>query len=88
MPSTPTTHFTFTDVSKRSSIILEDALKHPVTLTKNGRERLVVMPIEQYRAQFGERPQRAFSVANAPDEVHAEVMSIMAGAKSELDHEG
>jgi prevent-host-death family protein len=67
--------FTFTDMNRDSGQILESALSEPVTLTKHGREKLVIMPVKQYRKLVGTPRQEAYELATAPDEVHNELMT-------------
>jgi len=38
-----------TDLSNRLGQYQDEALKHPVIITKNNRERLVLLSIEEYR---------------------------------------
>ncbi len=38
-----------TDLSNRLGQYQDEALKHPVIITKNNRDRLVMLSIEEYR---------------------------------------
>jgi prevent-host-death family protein len=67
--------FTFTDMNRDSGQILESALSEPVTLTKHGKEKLVIMPAKQYRKLVGTPRTEAYELANAPDEVHDELIT-------------
>jgi len=63
--------FAFSDLNRQSGEVLDAALMGPVTLTKRGRPRLVVMSVEAY-AELDQL--RAFTVAGAPDHIHEELM--------------
>jgi prevent-host-death family protein len=67
--------FTFTDMNRDSGQILEAALIEPITLTKHGKEKLVIIPAKQYRKLIGRPKAEAFTLAAAPDEVHDELMT-------------
>lgn len=64
--------FAFSDLNRQSGEVLDAALAAPVTLTKRGKPKLVVMSVEDYE-RFT-RHRRAYTVANAPDDVHDELM--------------
>ncbi|QGM98760.1 hypothetical protein [Methylocystis parvus] len=65
--------FSFSDMNRLSGEILENALSEPVALTKYGRERLIILSADRYRQLVG-RPQPAFTLEGAPDNVHDELM--------------
>ena len=67
-------HFSFSDVNRRSGEILDAALIEPVALTKKGNEKLVIMPVEQYRRLTGQHSPEPYTLAEAPDDVHAGLM--------------
>ncbi|HJU15196.1 MAG TPA: type II toxin-antitoxin system Phd/YefM family antitoxin [Stellaceae bacterium] len=56
----------------------DEALKHPVAITRNGRERLVVLSSEEYRRL----KRRAREVLQAGDFTDAELAAI---AETEMD---
>jgi prevent-host-death family protein len=60
--------FSFSDLNRHAGEVLDAALAAPVTLTKRGRPKLVVLPMESWKVL---RHGRAFAVDNAPDEVLA-----------------
>ncbi|MCJ2014087.1 prevent-host-death protein [Methylobacterium sp. J-076] len=66
--------YSFSDMNRLSGEILETALSEPVALTKYGKERLVIIPADRYRSLTGRLPQTAFTLEDAPDTVHAELM--------------
>ena len=67
--------FSFSDMNRASEEILETALIEPVTLTKGGKEKLVILTAEQYRKLLGRSHNAAYSLGVAPDSVHDELMS-------------
>ena len=66
--------FSFSDMNRLSGEILETALTEPVALTKYGKERLVIVPADRYRSLVGDVKPTAFTIDDAPDDVHAELM--------------
>jgi prevent-host-death family protein len=67
--------YTFSDMNRASGEILEAALIAPVTLTKRGKEKLVIVSAAQYRKLVSRPRAVAYSIENAPDHVHGELMS-------------
>ncbi|MBZ9777230.1 type II toxin-antitoxin system prevent-host-death family antitoxin [Mesorhizobium sp. CO1-1-8] len=74
--------FTFSDMNRVSGEILETALIEPVALTKRGKEKLVILSASQYRQLIGSPRAPAYTLEDAPDEVHDELMS---GLESIID---
>ena len=66
--------FSYSDMNRASGEILEAALVEPVTLTKRGKEKLVIVTAEQYRKLLGRSHTAAYNLDDAPDNVHAELM--------------
>lgn len=64
--------FTLSDLNRRSGKVLNAALAGPVTLTRHGKPKLVVLSVEDYQALTY---PRAYTVANAPQHVHDELMA-------------
>lgn len=58
--------FSFSDLNRHPGEVLDAALAEPVTLTRHGKAKLVVMPIESWKIL---RHGRSFAVADAPEEV-------------------
>lgn len=80
--------YTFSDMNRASGEILEAAMVEPVVLTKHGKEKLFVLSARDYYRLRGEpRPTKSYSLHDAPDDVHAELMSgiddILAPAKDD-----
>jgi len=68
--------YTFSDMNRSSGEILETAMIEPVVLTKHGKEKLFVLSARDYHRMRGEpSPTRAYSLRDAPDDVHEELMS-------------
>lgn len=65
--------FSFSDLNRQSGEVVDAALVAPVALEKRGRPRLVIMSVEVYEKLS--RFQRAFTIENAPDWVHDELMT-------------
>jgi prevent-host-death family protein len=66
--------FTFSDMNRASGEILEAALVEPVTLTKRGKDKLVVLTAEQYRKLIGRSHTMAYGLMDAPEDIHQELM--------------
>lgn len=77
--------FTFSDMNRASGEILEAALIEPVALTKRGKEKLVILNAATYERLKGQGHTKAYSIDDAPDAVHDE---LMAGLDSILDENG
>jgi prevent-host-death family protein len=67
-------HFSFSDMNRLSGEILENALLAPVVLTKRGKEKLVILSAARYRQLIGQTATAAYTIKNAPDSVHNELM--------------
>jgi prevent-host-death family protein len=67
--------FTFSDMNRASGEILETALIEPVALTKRGKEKLVILSAAAYARLAGHSHTKAYSLDDAPDTVHDELMA-------------
>ncbi|MEK1897842.1 MAG: type II toxin-antitoxin system Phd/YefM family antitoxin [Rhizobium sp.] len=67
--------FTFSDMNRASGEILEAALVEPVTLTKPGKDKLVILTAEQYRKLIGRSHTAAYDLMDAPEDIHQELMT-------------
>jgi prevent-host-death family protein len=64
--------FAFSDLNRQSGEVLDAALAAPVTLTKRGKPKLVVMSVEDYeRFTY----PRAYSIYDAPQDVLDELLA-------------
>jgi prevent-host-death family protein len=62
--------FTTTELSKKSGEIITEALRHPVMLTQRGKERLIVMNVEDYqRLQSRGETRQAGRLVEMPDDL-------------------
>lgn len=62
--------FTTTELSKKSGEIITEALRRPVVLTQRGKERLVVMNVEDYhRLQSRGETRQAGRLVDMPDDL-------------------
>lgn len=64
--------FAFSDLNRQSGEVLDAALAAPVTLTKHGKAKVVMMSVEAYeRLTY----PRAYSIYDAPDDVIEELLA-------------
>lgn len=64
--------FAFSDLNRQSGEVLDAALAEPVTLTKRGKPKLVVMSVEQFeRLTY----PRAYSVYDVPEHIREELLA-------------
>lgn len=65
----------------------DEALKAPLSITRNGRERLVILSAEEY-ARLKRRDQRAIAVENLSDaEIEAILRAEPPAEAARYDHE-
>ena len=66
--------FTYSDMNRTPGEILDIALVEPVTLTKRGKDKLVIMKADV----FNRLPyQQAYTIQNAPEDVHQELLAAL-----------
>ncbi len=70
--------YTLTDLNRASGEILDTALVEPVTLTKHGKGRLVVMSADHYRKLTERSGIQAFTLQDAPPAAMDELMTGLA----------
>ena len=63
---------------KNYGTLADKALTEPITITRNGRERLVLVSAEEY-ARLKRRDRRAFAAGELPEEI------VEAVARTEMD---
>ena len=66
------------DFIKNYGTLADKALTEPVTITKNGRDRLVLVAVEEYE-RLKRRDRRVFGAGELPDEI------VEAIAQKEMD---
>lgn len=67
--------FAFSDLNRQSGEVLDAALAEPVTLTKRGKPKVVMMSVDTFERYS--RHRRAYTIANAPGDVHEELMQAI-----------
>ncbi|MCZ2158882.1 type II toxin-antitoxin system Phd/YefM family antitoxin [Bartonella sp. 220] len=62
--------YSFTDVNRGAGDILDEAMSTPVALTKRGREKIVMLPINLYNELIKSHSSvQAFSYTDAPKNI-------------------
>jgi antitoxin Phd len=62
--------FSLTDLSNRSGEIVEAAYRGPVSITKHGRRKFVILTAEDYdRLAAAADPRRVYTVDTMPDDL-------------------
>ncbi|MCG5485849.1 MAG: type II toxin-antitoxin system prevent-host-death family antitoxin [Sinorhizobium meliloti] len=79
--------FTFSEMNRASGEILEAALIEPVALTKRGKEKLVILSAAQYQKLVGRPHAAAYTLENAPDDIHDELMTGLDAIIASDDHD-
>ncbi|WP_246724144.1 prevent-host-death protein [Rhizobium leguminosarum] len=54
---------------------MEAALVEPVSLTKRGKDKLVILTAAQYRKLIGRSHTQAYGLLDAPEDIHQELMT-------------
>jgi prevent-host-death family protein len=67
--------FAFSDLNRQSGEVLDTALVEPVILEKRGKPKIVMMSVEAYERM--QRYPRAYTIADAPDEINALLLSAL-----------
>ncbi|MBB5074412.1 prevent-host-death family protein [Bartonella callosciuri] len=62
--------YSFTDLNRGTGDILDEAMSTPVALTKRGREKIIMLPIDLYNQLIKSRSSaQAFSYTDAPKDI-------------------
>ncbi|WP_375703704.1 type II toxin-antitoxin system Phd/YefM family antitoxin [Bartonella sp. AD13SXNS] len=62
--------YSFTDVNRGAGDILDEAMSTPVALTKRGREKIIMLPVDLYNELMKSRSSvQSFSYADAPQNI-------------------
>ena len=62
-------NFTLTELNHRSGEVIEATYRGPVSITKHGKPRFVMMTSDHYeRLQGGGDPRQAYRMQDMPDE--------------------
>jgi prevent-host-death family protein len=66
--------FSLSELNRQPGEIVDAAMAAPVSLTKRGKPKLVMMPFDVYERL---NVTRAYTLYNAPDEVNDELMEAL-----------
>lgn len=62
--------YSFTGVNRRAGNILDEAMSKPVALTKRGREKIIMLPVDLYHELIKARSSaQSFVYANTPQNI-------------------
>lgn len=63
--------FAFSDLNRQPGEVLDAALVEPVTLTRHGKPKVIMLSVEEFaRLTY----PRAYTLENAPEHVHEMLM--------------
>ncbi|MBL3684085.1 prevent-host-death protein [Sinorhizobium meliloti] len=79
--------FTFSEMKSRRPARSRAALIEPVALTKRGKEKLVILSAAQYQKLVGRPHAAAYTLENAPDDIHDELMTGLDAIIASDDHD-
>ena len=69
--------FTYSDMNRTPGEILDIALVEPVMLTKRGKDKIAIMSADVFdRLPY----QQAYTIQNAPEDVHQELVMALEDA--------
>ncbi len=66
--------FSLSELNRQSGEVVDAAMVAPISLTKRGKPKLVMMPYEEYERL---NVTRAYTLENAPDSVNNELMEAL-----------
>jgi prevent-host-death family protein len=75
--------FSLSELNRQSGEVVDAAMVAPVSLTKRGKPKLVMMPYEIYERW---NPTKAYTIENAPEEVNAELLEAIDEILEDLKH--
>ncbi len=73
--------FSLSDLNRQSGVVVDAAMTQPVSLTKRGKPKLVMLPVENWEAL---RHGKAFTIADAPQTV---IDLLVEGLETPFDRE-
>lgn len=79
--------YSFSDLNRATGEILDEALKDPVTLTKRGKDRLVLIPIEMFQRLNGHLRSRAYLLDDLPPGVASDLDAALEQILAELSED-
>lgn len=80
-------HYSFSDLNRATGEILDEALKGPVTLTKRGRDRLVLMPVETFQRLSSHQKSRAYALDDLPADMASDLDAALEQTRGELSED-
>lgn len=66
--------FSLSELNRQPGEVVDAAMLGPVSLTKRGKPKLVVMPYDVYERL---NVTRAYTIYNAPDAINDELMEVL-----------
>lgn len=57
-----------TDLKQRLGDVLDAASREPVSITRHGKARFVLMGVEAYEARFSADARKSYAIEEMPDE--------------------
>lgn len=77
--------FSIADLMRHTGDVLDDAVKHPVTITKRNKPKFVLMSVERYEQMINRSPQRAYMIDELPDDLRASLIEALERDLAEMD---
>ncbi len=72
---------TSAEIVRNFGELSDEALKEPITITKNGRDRLVLLAAEEY-ARLRRRDRQAIAIEDLPDDL----VEVLEGTRMDRRH--
>ncbi|SKA27714.1 prevent-host-death family protein [Enhydrobacter aerosaccus] len=66
-------NYSFSELMRSAGDVLDEAMKGPISLTKRGKEKLVILPADLYRRLAGHPPPQSYSVDDMPADIAREL---------------
>ena len=79
------THYSISDLLGKSGDVIAEALRHPVTITRRNKPRLVLLSIEAYRRLTTKDTRKVGTLATMPEEDFADFRSAVEACGAEGD---
>lgn len=77
--------YSSTDLKQTLGDVLDAATRKPITITKHGKPRFVLMSIHDYEQRFQKDERQAFAAMDMPAEHLAMLEASRAGIKGEAE---
>jgi prevent-host-death family protein len=69
--------FPVTKLNRAAGEVLDAAYRRPVELTERGKRKYVLMAADHYDRVVGAQSQLAYTIENAPQDIHDELMKAL-----------